>query len=185
MAGPEGGANFASSHICHLANFNPPCTSLHFWKPVFDMPAHPEKRCFLERRASPMPEIHHFGPPPDLYIGSFSFFTKKKQKKKSRVFGTYFSCFSCTNYEIVACDLYKKIRPKTRFFLWKTKMTPCTNQEVGQSGVFWTTETLSVQMSWHIEGKFPKMKGLTWGGIEIDQLPYMGGLNPTNLGVCN
>ena len=28
-------------------------------------------------------------------------------------------------------------------------------------------------MSWHIEDRFPKMKGLTLGGIEIGQLPYM------------
>ena len=76
------------------------------------MPAHLEKRCFLERRAYPMSKKHHFGPPADLYIRSFSFFTKKK-----RVFGTYFACFSHTNCEIGACDLYRKIRPKTRFFV--------------------------------------------------------------------
>ena len=94
----------------------PPCTSLHFWKPVFDMPARPEKRCFLERRASPMSKKHHFGPPPDLYIGSFLFFTKN----------VFWEQFPYTNHRPQSQNLYRKNRQNTsqkHVLLVKTKMT--------------------------------------------------------------
>ena len=93
------------------------------------------------------------------YIGPFSFFTKKK---KHRVFGTYFACFSSTNYEAGACDLYRKIVPK-HIVSVKNENDPMPMYKSGR-GPKWcflddgdaqrSKKHLFFQMSWHIEASF-------------------------------
>ena len=53
-------------------------------------------------------------------------------------------------------------------------MTLGTNQEVDQSGVFLdigdarrSKKHLFFRMGWHIEDRFPKMKGRTWGVLKL------------------
>ena len=111
-----GGAQFGQVTYMGVGQFQyPPCKSLHFWKPVFNMPAHPEKRCFLERRASPSSKIHHFFPPPDMYMGPFLFFMKKI------VLGPVFLYKSQTLIPKFVYEKQDKIGPKTRFFRKKRK----------------------------------------------------------------
>ena len=59
-------------------------------------------------------------------------------------------------------------------------MAPYAEQEVGKSGVFWTTETLAVPKSTFFPDELAyrrqvsKNEGTYMGGIEIGQLPlYM------------
>ena len=113
-------------------------------------------------------------PTPQCDIGAMFIFYEKK-----RVLGPVLPCFSYTNFGIDACDLFWKISPKTRFFFRKNENGPCTHQEVGKSGVFWTTETLAVPKK-HLfpdelayRRQVSKNEGTYMGGIEIGQLPYI------------
>ena len=72
-------------------------------------------------------------------------------------------------------------RPKKRDFFIKTEITPCTCEHSGKSSVFWICETLSVQKKhlfsgWTLISKeiFQKWPYEDGGGIEFDQLTYMG-----------
>ena len=53
-------------------------------------------------------------------------------------------------------------------------MTLWTNQEVGQSGVFWTLETLAVPNELAYRRQVSKNEGTYMGGIEIGQVTYIG-----------
>ena len=70
-------------------------------------------------------------------------------------------------------------------------MTPCTNQEVGQSGVFWTLEKLAVPKSTFFPDELAyrrqvsKNEGTYMGGIEIGQVTYMAHVYPSTVKQCS
>ena len=95
MTGPEWGApNFASSHICHLANFNAPhAGTLLFWKIGLCVLAHLKKSAFWKascRRQSENTTLAHL-PPPTWAVFRFC--------RKKGVFRRFLTCFPYTNYE--------------------------------------------------------------------------------------
>ena len=61
-----------------LGHFNapPPCTSLHFWKPVFDMPAHRKKGAFWNGERLRRPKYTTFA---HLHMCTWGHFRFKKR----------------------------------------------------------------------------------------------------------